>query len=84
MKFQRKPNLKANKLAYLLDWYTEIRAGMDTTMGYKPVPPSEIGWYRELHGLDLDTLDADTIRRLDVVWLKTRPKPVDPKTGKPI
>ncbi len=67
-------------LAYLFDWFRDIRyATGNSGFGHVPIPHTEILAYRELHQLDMDTFDVDTLRRLDWLWLKCRPEKPDPK-----
>ncbi len=74
---RRKPRRGSNPLWYLLDWYMEIRSATPAGMGYQGVSYQEILAFKTLYELDLDAFDADTLRRLDTVWLKSRPKQAD-------
>ena len=53
----------------------ELRSSNPVGMGgHQAVPYSEILAFRTVYDLDLDAFDVDTLRRLDAVWLKSRPK----------
>lgn len=71
---KRAPKPPNHPLWYLVEWYQQIRAGIPGEMNYRPIPPSEIVALRDLYRFDLDAFDADTLRRLDTLWLKCRPK----------
>jgi len=62
------------ELGYLIVWYDDIRGGMPTSMGVNALSHSEIFAYRELHTMQMDSFDVDTLRRLDGVWLSCIPK----------
>lgn len=62
------------RLAYLLDWYDDLRAANPVGMTVNPIPHSEIKDYRDLYDLPMDAFDVQTLRALDGVWLKCLPK----------
>lgn len=65
-------------LLYLLVYYEELRQANPIGFSVQPVSFGEILAYMTLFRIDYDAFDIETIRRLDVVWLKCLPKH-DPK-----
>jgi hypothetical protein len=74
IKIKRKANVAAHPLGYMLDWYILIRGGAQSGMGHQPISYGEILAFDALMGVGLDTFDVETLRRLDAVWLRSRPK----------
>jgi hypothetical protein len=59
----------------LVDWYFELRSANPAGFGHhQPLTYSEILAFKTVYELDLDAFDVDTLRRLDALWLKLRPK----------
>lgn len=52
----------------------ELRSANPAGFGHQALTYSEIRAFRDLYGLDLDAFDTDTLRRLDALWLRLRPK----------
>lgn len=74
VKIKRKANVAAHPLGYLVEWYILIRGGAANGFGYQPISYGEIEAFGRLMDLGLDTFDVETLRRLDAVWLRSRPK----------
>ena len=62
-------------LAYLLNWYREIRARNPRGMRAEPVPMSEILAYSTLYRLDIEDWEVDVVCRLDQTWQTCLPEP---------
>ena len=71
---QRRGKPNDHELWYLVEWYLELRSANPVGFGHGPIAYSEIIAFRDLYGLDIDAFDTDTLRRLDTLWLKLRPK----------
>jgi hypothetical protein len=78
---KRKPKPKKEPdfpLIYLLVYYEELRQANPVGFTVQPLSFTEILAYMTLYKVPYDAFDIETIRRLDVVWLKCLPKH-DPK-----
>jgi hypothetical protein len=65
--------------AHILVWYLELRAANPRGWRFEPVPYSEIAAYRDLHGLEMTSVDVDLLRRVDTVWQNVQPEPEQAK-----
>lgn len=73
VKIRRKKTAKGHPLAYLLDWYMLLRSGVPAGFGHQPASWQDIQALDRVFDLELDAFDTETLRRLDVIWLKCRP-----------
>jgi hypothetical protein len=75
---KKKVRWKHLELAYLLEWYYLLRSGVQAGFGgYQNFSWVDLDAFARRFDLEVDTFDAETLRRLDVIWLKSRPRKGD-------
>lgn len=63
------------RIAYLFDWYMDLRGQQARGMHAEPLSHQEIAAWKSNFELHVEPWEVDVLVRLDRVWLKCLPKP---------